>query len=67
MDQIEQDISTWGETTNDNGDETNAKYPALHFYKYAWNLIKALVSVHRANRLYWPLQEGTLTAVRKFN
>ena len=40
MDQIEQDISTWGETTNDNGDETNAKYPALHFYKYAWNLIK---------------------------
>jgi len=52
MDQIEQDISTWGETTNDNGDETNAKYPALHFYKYAWNLIKGIVSVHRANRLY---------------
>jgi hypothetical protein len=25
MDQAEQDIPTWGETRNDNGDETNAK------------------------------------------
>jgi hypothetical protein len=67
MDQTEHDISTWCETTNDNGDKTNAKYPVLQFYKYAWNLTKSPISAHRANRLCWSLQEGTLTAVNMFN